>query len=341
VSYLTTLEQFENYESQIKLFAKQELIQTAEQLFIKEKKIGDAILVVLGEIQHRRIYSELGFSSLFEMLVKHFKLSESTAYQKINLIKLIKEVPAAKEALLDGSASVSNLVLAQTFINEKKKSEDKVMSPVEKKEIIDHIKNKSYKQAKEQLAILNPQQALVKYKIKVINGEQVNIQCTIDKGLQEKLNSIKNLISHKNPNPTMNELMHMMADIAIEQLEKKKGIDKKSRKEKVPTYRKACVTDKSEKNTNLKIRSRYIPKNVRREAYRRAQGQCQFVSSDGKRCDCKHLLEFEHSIPFARGGENDIETIQIYCREHNALKAKLEFGVDPRKYKRSENALRI
>jgi hypothetical protein len=330
-SIQNNLEQYENYELKVKTYSQTELLNTTTELFTKEKKIDNAILILLSEIQNRRIYAVLGFSSLFEMLVKHFNLSESSAYQRISLIKLIQDVPVAKSALVEDRASMSNLVLASSFINEQNKNSKK-MTVEEKTNVIEIVKTKSYKEAKEVLALLNPQPVIAKDKSIIISKTQTNLHFTIDNELQKKLDHIKNLISHKNAKPSMNELLAIMADITIEQLEKKKGINKK-----VHTSSKHCVTIKPNQNdppSHLKIRSRYISKNVRREVYQKAQGQCEYVSPEGNRCQCRKFLQYEHTTPFSKGGLNNIATLVLFCSEHNALRAKQEFGVDPRFYKR-------
>ena len=330
---LNIIEKFDNYVATVKNYSQSVLLNKASELFIREKKIGDAIIVILSEIQYRRVYSELGYSSLFEMLTKHFKLSESSAYQKVSLIKLIADVPAAKNALIIGEASMSNLVLASSFIKEQNKNV-KIMTVEEKANVIELVKRNSYKEAKEKLALLSPQPVIAKDKSITVSKTQTNLHFTIDIDLQKKLDHIKNLISHKNANPTMNELLTIMADITIEQIEKKKGINKK-----VHTSSKHCVTKKTcQKNLSSKVknRSRYISKNVRREVYEKAQGQCEYVSPEGVRCQCKRFLQYEHTTPFSKGGLNDSATLVLFCSEHNALRAKQEFGVDPRFYKEHE-----
>lgn len=341
-----TIEQFENYETKVKSFTQTELLSTLSDLLYREKKIGDAILVVLSEIQGRRIYAEMGYSSLFELLTKYFKLSESSSYQKISVIKLIEEVPSAKLALVNGTASVSNLVLAHHTIKEQNKVQK--LSETEKNKIIDQVKNKSQRKAKDDLASLFPQQTKPD-QIKVINQSQASVQCTIDKSLQEKLEHIKNLIAHKNPNPSINELLHIMADIAICHIEKKKGFESKTPEaskddnKKVHTCRKVCVKKsegQSEQPKKIK-RTRYIKKAVKQLVFQRAGGQCQYVSPEGNRCQCKKFLELEHIVPFAKGGMNDADSLQLYCSQHNSLKAKQDFGKDPRSYKKSKRDLQI
>jgi hypothetical protein len=354
----SNLEQFENYELKVKTYSQKEILSVTSELFIREKKISDAILILLAEIQNRRIYADLGFTSLFELLTRHFKLSESTAYQKVSLIKLIREVPEAKAALVKAEATVSNLVLANTYINEQKKTQNKLNNQ-EKKKIVELVKDKSFREAKQELARLNPETQTPRDKTKILNESKVSLSFAIDRELQEKLTHIKNLISHQNPNPTMNELLTMMADITIAEIEKKKGFNKKPTaekpinkeldnenaiNEKVQTSRKTAEeielqmapakTDKYTKINNTPKHSRYISKHVKREVYERAGGQCQYVSPEGRRCECKSFLQFEHVQPFSCMGTNEAGNLKVYCSSHNYLAAKKFFGKDPREYKR-------
>jgi RNase P subunit RPR2 len=58
---------------------------------------------------------------------------------------------------------------------------------------------------------------------------------------------------------------------------------------------------------------------IRLPQIKKAQGKCQ-------KCGSTHNLEFEHRVPFARGGTNDISNIQLYCKNCNTRKAILDFG---------------
>jgi len=54
----------------------------------------------------------------------------------------------------------------------------------------------------------------------------------------------------------------------------------------------------------------------------RAQGQCEFVSKEGKRCSSKHFLEIDHIKPRALGGGDNPMNLRLLCRSHNQLFAK-------------------
>ena len=76
-----------------------------------------------------------------------------------------------------------------------------------------------------------------------------------------------------------------------------------------------------------KPNSRYIPRAEIRAVHERDAGQCAFVSSEGKRCSERGLLEFHHhDVPYARGGTATLENLRLVCRAHNALFAERDYG---------------
>jgi len=74
--------------------------------------------------------------------------------------------------------------------------------------------------------------------------------------------------------------------------------------------------------------ARHIPADVKREVHERDEDRCTFVSENGKRCDSRRMVEFEHDVPRARGGESTPENLRLLCRAHNQLMAEREFGTE-------------
>ena len=70
---------------------------------------------------------------------------------------------------------------------------------------------------------------------------------------------------------------------------------------------------KSKKEEEKEKRSRHIPKKVQREVWRRDQGKCV-------ECGSKENLEFDHIIPFSKGGSNTARNIQLLCENCNRKK---------------------
>ena len=70
---------------------------------------------------------------------------------------------------------------------------------------------------------------------------------------------------------------------------------------------------REEEKEELK-RSRTIPKHVQREVWRRDMGRCA-------ECGSKERLEFDHIIPFSKGGSNTARNIQLLCEDCNRKKS--------------------
>ncbi len=71
--------------------------------------------------------------------------------------------------------------------------------------------------------------------------------------------------------------------------------------------------------------SRHIPAFVRRAVWARDGGQCAFVGRRG-RCRERGFLEYHHEKPYAAGGQATVDNISLRCRAHNAFEASLFFG---------------
>ena len=83
---------------------------------------------------------------------------------------------------------------------------------------------------------------------------------------------------------------------------------------------------------------RYIPAEIQREVHERDAGQCTFVSEAGRRCESRELLEYDHRVPLAKGGETTVENVRLLCRPHNQFEAKRAFGPDLIQSKREHAA---
>jgi 5-methylcytosine-specific restriction endonuclease McrA len=80
---------------------------------------------------------------------------------------------------------------------------------------------------------------------------------------------------------------------------------------------------KSETKTN----TRYIPKTVKQRVWKKYDGKCAFVGSNGKRCNSDYLLQFDHyPIPFARGGPGTVDNLRLLCAKHNRHMAERVYG---------------
>ena len=220
------MDKIKEFENQLVILSNQDLVEKVEQFFNKEKKIGDAILIGLKEIKTRRVYNWLGYPSMFDMLIKYYKLSEAGAYQRINALKIIEAVPEAQNLLVSGDVSMGTLSEMQSFINKQENATGEKVTTTVKKQLVDEIKNKSVKETREYFIDKNPSLNLPPDKEQKITRELTLVQMKLDSENIKLIEELKIELSHKIPNGNWNELIKVMLTTTLEQVRKKKGIMK-------------------------------------------------------------------------------------------------------------------
>jgi hypothetical protein len=89
---------------------------------------------------------------------------------------------------------------------------------------------------------------------------------------------------------------------------------------------KKCITSAGKLDSKSQV-SRYIPIRVRRKVWEKFGGKCGYVSElSGQRCGAVERLEFEHVMPYAKGGSHDESNLMMLCRAHNQFQAIRQFG---------------
>jgi 5-methylcytosine-specific restriction endonuclease McrA len=81
------------------------------------------------------------------------------------------------------------------------------------------------------------------------------------------------------------------------------------------------------RRSTARTATRHISKAIKQQVWKRDQGRCTYVGSNGKRCDSDYLVQFDHyPVPYARGGPSTVDNLRLLCAKHNRLTAKKEYG---------------
>ncbi len=135
-------------QEKIKKMTNNQLIKHVEYLVRRERQLVECLILHLQEIQDRKLFLQMGFVSLFECLVKHFKYSESSAYARISVLKILKDVPQVAQELSTGELNLTSLTLVQSFIKKQEKQSGQKISIEEKIKYLATIKNKNTSETK-------------------------------------------------------------------------------------------------------------------------------------------------------------------------------------------------
>jgi predicted restriction endonuclease len=78
------------------------------------------------------------------------------------------------------------------------------------------------------------------------------------------------------------------------------------------------------RQSNFEFKSRnqrYVPSQIKQQIKKQADYRCQFQSKiKGERCHSRIHLEIDHRRPISKGGQSNIENLQLLCRAHNQLR---------------------
>lgn len=158
-------------------------------------------------------------------------------------------------------------------------------------------------------------------------ADRYEIRFTIDAATYEKLRYAQNLLGHAVPSGSIAELFRRgLGALVAETLKKRFGIGSKPK----------IARGGQARPSRRIISRRYIPAPIRRAVWERDGKQCTAVSRDGKRCEERKFLEFDHIMPVARGGKPTVEGLRTLCRAHNQLEAERAFGARFVKEKREK-----
>ena len=127
------------------------------------------------------------------------------------------------------------------------------------------------------------------------------------------------MLGHALPSGDVAELIERALDSLVEKLEKQKFAK--------------CASPRPQRGA---AKGRHIPAEVKRAVWERDGGRCTFVSEQGRRCESRKALEYDHVDPVARGGQATVGGIRLLCRVHNQHAAECEFSAEFIRAKREE-----
>ena len=258
------------------------LLADTKLLARTEREVTIKILHHIKEIERRKLYADLGFSSLFDYCLRDLGYSESSATRRIRAARMLGDLPELEIKIQDGSLNLSNINQAIMFF----KNND-IETKDQKIKILSQIENLSYKECEKELMSLGGiEKVIIKDNQKRLSTNQIRICVTLEEKTSENFEELKNLFGRDKP---LNGLFDFMINAAKQELEKKKfHLYKRSRA--------------SQPISNV---NRVITAAIKREVYLRDQRCTQ--------CGTTHRLQFDHQIPFALGGNSTSKNIRLLC----------------------------
>lgn len=329
-----------------------ELLVWMKRTTASERTLSVYALVLLGEIQRRKLHEDAGFSSMFTYCVVELGYSEANAYRRLQAAGAARNYPEVLTLIKDGSLTVCALsVIAKHLTRENcsrvlNQIEGKSVRVVERlaaelapepdtKDIIRTVSTPTARLPKrnewatvieapaveppiaESPAIDRPavvpvaahaacplaQSRLVE-KIYPRSPERSLFRFTGSEELRRVVDRCRELLWHRFPAGRLEDIF----------LELGQAYLRLKDPELLPP---------SKKKPPRRTETRWVARWVRSVVYRRDGGRCVFKSVEGRRCDARRGLEYDHILSWARGGRSDNpDNIRLLCRAHNQSAAR-------------------
>lgn len=322
----------------VKTLSDQELIEQTDGLVQSERQTTVQILRHLREIEIRRLFVDLGFSSMYEYCLRRLKYSEGQAQRRLSSARLMTELPQIEERIAAGDLNLTNLSKVQSFVRAERTANHS-LSKEDKLELLAQVENKSTREVEMELIKISHQPALLAEKFQITSAALVStcsssqdvpavftkFETLLDSAQQGLLRDFKNLYAHELPDGSNHSVLMYLLEKAVQHKKKKLGL----------STSKAQAEQESSKAFNAPLPSpppvatrRSIKVSIKKKLWQRAGACCEYRDfKTSQRCSSTFALEVDHLRPVALGGSDNIENLRLLCQAHNSRRSIKTFGV--------------
>src|SRR3954470_10088561 len=270
----------------------QEILERLEKLVQTERKITAEIVEYIRHVEIRKLYLELGCSSMFQYLTEKLGYTAACAQRRLDASRMLHEIPEIKEELKTGSLNLSQVALVAKGVRQKEKTVQ--VSKEDKRLLLEQVKHQTLEQTEKTvnsalgIELKEPEKERLR-------SEGVRLEITLSYEQMEELKRVRELRSHIDPHASWAEII---ADLARFYREKKS----------------TSVAEVKSKGAK------------RRFVFQRDQ-VCQHRNPDGRVCGSRWQLEIDHKMPRWAGGGDEVDNYQVLCGVHNREKYRRQAGI--------------
>jgi 5-methylcytosine-specific restriction endonuclease McrA len=303
----------------LRILKDKELLEQTKIVAQSEREILTKMLHHLREIDRRKLFSDLGYQSLFAYAVKELKYTEGQAGRRIQAMRLIREIPEIEWKIESGNLNLINVSQVQSLFREAKRASI-LVSKSDKLSLLRKLENKSKLEGQKIIENMRP---VLNLKPKLEDKTEISLSDET----KNKISELRSLLGNKGSQMSLTELVEFMADHTVESLKIRKFGKKQilSRPVKAAPLEPAdpvnTSTVESVKTPLVESpkSSRQISRKVKFEVWTRDRGKC-------KKCGGSSNLNYDHIQPAALGGGSTLKNLRLLCFSCNQRRAIKTFG---------------
>lgn len=326
----------------------EELISALKELVKRARFNLIGLLRHLAEFDRRSLAGKSGFSSLFAYCTQELRCSEGEAARRIHAARAAERFPVLYRSLGTGRLSLTAVSLLAPHLTKEnwrtllKQTIGKSTREIEailaefapgqiRRDCIRYAGTVS--RSLQGLTSASSQEAIQESGAKAISSliqaqetsgaittRLIHVSFTADEKLLQDISRAKELLRHKYPRASLEEVFGRALDALLDQIDP-------DRRQKRRSFSASTDALRADDRPPRMPKLRRIPRRLKDEVWHRDHGSCAFVSSNGRRCLERGGLEYDHILPWAKGGRSDdASNIRLLCRAHNQLEARRIFG---------------
>jgi 5-methylcytosine-specific restriction endonuclease McrA len=304
----------------------------------REKRLATDNTLLIGWLYQLNAAVNLNMSE--REFLSELGLTRDQYYNRAMAARVLRLFPDYRKAYEAGEVGLSVLALVQSKISE-----------ANSRVILENIRGKSKREARCFLAKVDRNGRVYDHEA------SLEITFTLKESDLEKLEEARSVLSARGRVPTNGELLAVALDDLLERrdpVRRAKRAEARAKKkaeaveaavgasfrddkdeqgdDRCPSFRNDESSNAPEPSSGPSFRNdetkprTAIPQAVVHKVWRRDGRQCTYRYPDGSRCSSTLMLELDHLVPWARGGQHSVGNLRVVCRAHNQSLAEQAYG---------------
>jgi hypothetical protein len=324
--------------SSLRALTDDALLVSLDRLVAQERESAADIVEHLVEVDRRELAVDRAYPSLFVYCVKKLGYSEAAAISRIRAAHAAASFPDVLTRLRSGHIHLEAIVRLSPYLDRDNSRELlNRATGASKREVLSLVAELQTEPAAQRDVVI-PVRARVgdvpagrvptvdapdgpssgdSSPVEIVPALRHRFHFAADAELLEMIGRLRGLLRHRIPDGSLELIFKEAVKDLLARL------DREKRASPERTAKPAASSASGDRRRD----GRLVPKTVKRFVWERDGGRCAYTAPDGRRCESRDALEYDHIIAWADGGRSDTpENIRLLCRAHNQRLGRRRFG---------------